>query len=164
MRRSTLSAREQTALDTLTTVGDLRKHVRAVVTAMDLRCVSQPYHVAVIYGARSAEEQTRLYAQGRTAPGAIVTRARAGESPHNFAAAADVALLWDAPRGGWLPDAHEGWRSLAQLVRDEGLVSGADFRGFADLAHMELRDWVALSRTGALTLWHGSPATGGTAV
>lgn len=32
---------------------------------------------------RSDEDQERLYAQGRTEPGPIVTRARAGESDHN---------------------------------------------------------------------------------
>ena len=33
---------------------------------------------------RSGDEQDTLYAQGRTAPGNIVTRARAGQSDHNF--------------------------------------------------------------------------------
>lgn len=32
---------------------------------------------------RSAEEQDRLYAKGRTAPGAIVTNAKGGYSAHN---------------------------------------------------------------------------------
>jgi peptidoglycan L-alanyl-D-glutamate endopeptidase CwlK len=34
---------------------------------------------------RSGEEQDKLYAQGRTLPGAIVTRAKAGQSAHNVA-------------------------------------------------------------------------------
>lgn len=32
---------------------------------------------------RSGEEQDKLYAQGRTTPGAVVTNARAGKSKHN---------------------------------------------------------------------------------
>ena len=39
---------------------------------------------------RSAERQDELYAQGRTAPGAIVTKARGGESPHQYGLAADI--------------------------------------------------------------------------
>jgi len=39
--------------------------------------------VLLICTHRSGEEQDRLYAQGRTAPGRIVTNARAGHSKHN---------------------------------------------------------------------------------
>src|SRR3990167_8432100 len=50
---------------------------------------------------RSGEEQNRLYAQGRTTPGRIVTNAKAGQSAHNHATpqgkpaalAYDVAML-----------------------------------------------------------------------
>jgi hypothetical protein len=47
----------------------------------------------VIQGFRTFEEQEALYAQGRTAPGAIVTNARGGASNHNFGYAVDVARL-----------------------------------------------------------------------
>ena len=39
--------------------------------------------VLLICTYRSSEEQDKLYAQGRTLPGAIVTRARGGKSKHN---------------------------------------------------------------------------------
>lgn len=42
---------------------------------------------------RSNEEQDRLYAQGRGAPGNIVTNARAGESLHNVGRAIDFVPL-----------------------------------------------------------------------
>lgn len=39
---------------------------------------------------RSSEEQTQLYAQGRTKPGPIVTNAKPGESDHNITTASGV--------------------------------------------------------------------------
>ncbi|WP_257009371.1 M15 family metallopeptidase [Bacillus sp. 7884-1] len=51
---------------------------------------------------RSAEDQDRLYEQGRTGEGNIVTHARGGESFHNFGLAIDFAIktpsenvIWD---------------------------------------------------------------------
>jgi len=43
-------------------------------------------------GMRTYEHQDRLYAQGRTRPGNIVTNARGGSSMHNFARAVDVVM------------------------------------------------------------------------
>jgi peptidoglycan L-alanyl-D-glutamate endopeptidase CwlK len=42
---------------------------------------------------RSAAEQDALYAQGRTTPGRIVTRAKAGQSKHNHTLAGRPASL-----------------------------------------------------------------------
>ena len=39
---------------------------------------------------RSIERQNELFAQGRTAPGAIVTNARGGQSMHNYGLALDI--------------------------------------------------------------------------
>jgi hypothetical protein len=44
----------------------------------------------VTEGHRTYERQRELYAQGRTAPGAIVTQALPGESAHNFGLACDI--------------------------------------------------------------------------
>jgi peptidoglycan L-alanyl-D-glutamate endopeptidase CwlK len=42
---------------------------------------------------RSIEEQNALYAQGRTKPGKIVTRAKGGQSFHNYRVAYDCAPI-----------------------------------------------------------------------
>ncbi len=44
-------------------------------------------------GLRTIDEQNALYAQGRTAPGNIVTNARGGRSYHNFGLAIDIAPI-----------------------------------------------------------------------
>lgn len=42
---------------------------------------------------RSHEEQQKLYNQGRTQPGKIVTWAKAGQSYHNYGLAIDICLI-----------------------------------------------------------------------
>lgn len=93
---------------------------------------------------RSAEEQDRLYAQGRTAPGNIVTHVRGGESYHNFGLAIDFALqlpdasvVWDIERddnGSGRPD----WLEVADLAKELGFDWGGDWRGFKDYPHLEM--------------------------
>lgn len=93
----------------------------------------------VVYGYRSAEEQERLYAQGRTTPGNVVTRARGGQSPHNFFAAVDIAPV----RGGkveWENAAF--WAIVSQEVaKRPELVWGGGWASFPDRPHIELKNW-----------------------
>ena len=49
-----------------------------------------------ISGTRSFAEQEALYAQGRTKPGPIRTKARGGQSNHNFGIAVDIGLFQGA--------------------------------------------------------------------
>jgi peptidoglycan LD-endopeptidase CwlK len=157
--KRTLTQREAQMLESLVTVDGFQSAVRDIVATMNDRCTLSDYHLRVVYGARTAEEQDRLYAQGRTTPGPIVTRARAGESAHCYAAAADLALCIDRS-GAWLPGDHPAWGILAAIVRARGAITGSDFKSFADRAHVELRGWTARARMGSLSLWHGAPATG----
>ena len=41
----------------------------------------------------ASDEQAKVYAQGRTAPGKIVTHAKPGHSNHNFGVAFDVGIF-----------------------------------------------------------------------
>jgi peptidoglycan L-alanyl-D-glutamate endopeptidase CwlK len=82
---------------------------------------------------RTFEEQAELFAQGRTKPGKIVTKAKPGESWHNFGLAFDVVPLiagkavWDSPR----------WTEIGALGKAIGLAWGGDFKSFKDLPHFE---------------------------
>ena len=49
-------------------------------------------------GRRTMEEQTALFAIGRSAPGKVVTKARAGESFHNYGLAFDWVPLKMSPK------------------------------------------------------------------
>jgi hypothetical protein len=92
--------------------------------------------IRVTSGLRTFAEQDALYAQGRTTPGDIVTKARAGQSNHNYGLAADVVPLadgrpnWNAPSATWQVLGEEGKRA--------GLSWGGEWKGFVDRPHFEL--------------------------
>lgn len=74
---------------------------------------------------RDYAEQTKLYAQGRTAPGPVVTWAKAGESAHNFGLAVDFCRDGVVDRKGLQPDwRNESYEPLRALAPKHGLVWG----------------------------------------
>ena len=94
--------------------------------------------ITVAQGLRTWAEQDALYAQGRTAPGKIVTNARGGYSWHNFGLAADCypvtlqgAVDWNAQ--------HPVWKTMEQLGVQLGMESGANWVRFVDAPHFQLR-------------------------
>lgn len=91
---------------------------------------------------RSSAEQTALYAQGRTAPGHIVTDAKAGQSAHNYGLALDVV-----PMVNGKPDwngADPVWATVGKLGQAAGLEwLGAPHSQFVEMAHFELPNWVS---------------------
>lgn len=93
----------------------------------------------VTEGYRSAAEQERLYAQGRTAPGPIVTYKRGGESKHNLvpARALDVAFLLAGGQVSW---SAELLRRFAQLMKaaSPAVRWGGDWPGWKDRPHFEV--------------------------
>ena len=73
-------------------------------------------------GYRTPARQAWLYGQGRTRPGAIVTRARAWKSIHQYGLAGDYVLKID---GNWSwndsGDHRAKWFRLHELAQDVGL-------------------------------------------
>lgn len=91
----------------------------------------------VTEGFRSPERQNELYAQGRTAPGPIVTNAKAGQSRHNSGTAIDVVpgALIDTPN--WSPDSPL-WSQLAEIGKEAGLEWGGDWKSITDRPHFQM--------------------------
>lgn len=87
----------------------------------------------VIGTLRSVEEQDRLYAQGRSAPGPVVTHARGGQSYHNFGLACD--LMYSPPYSVWGDGLRDAVEHVAVVA---GLTWGGTWR-FLDEAHWEDR-------------------------
>lgn len=94
----------------------------------------------VTSGRRTMAEQQKLYDQGRTTPGPVVTKAPPGSSAHNFGLAADLAPLkedgniwWEAPKGKW--------RAMADVAQGMGLVAGYYFKTIFDAPHVESKNW-----------------------
>ena len=94
----------------------------------------------MIAGNRTYAEQNRLYAQGRTAPGKIVTRAKGGQSNHNFGIAADFGVF----RGHDYLDetepktATQVHKACAALAEEFGLSAGFYWESFRDEPHYEV--------------------------
>lgn len=96
----------------------------------------------VISGYRSYAEQTKLYEQGRTVPGLIVTQAHAGESAHNFAIASDLCRDGYVDRAGLQPDWRpESYELLRELCPKHGLAWGGLF---GDRPHVGLPGYETL--------------------
>lgn len=93
---------------------------------------------------RSGEEQNALYAQGRTAPGRIVTNAKAGQSRHNFsiegrpaAKAFDVVPLTNG-KPNW-NSADPVWQQIGAIGERLGLEWAGHWRTFREFPHFQLK-------------------------
>jgi peptidoglycan L-alanyl-D-glutamate endopeptidase CwlK len=84
---------------------------------------------------RSPAEQDALYAQGRTAPGPVVTNAKAGQSMHQYRLAYDCVpivngkALWDG--------ANPIWAKVGELGKAQGLEWGNDWPSFRECPHFQ---------------------------
>lgn len=89
--------------------------------------------IQITQGLRTADEQNALFAQGRTRPGKIVTKARSWQSNHNFGTAVDVAPVVNGKVSFDDKLYHFGkWADAA------GLSWGGRWVHFKDLPHLEL--------------------------
>lgn len=114
----------------------------AKIQQLDSLLLGESVEIQVVQGLRSWNQQAALYAQGRTAPGPIVTNAKPGYSWHNFALAVDCvpAQAFD-PEGQFLPDwnpQHPAWQTMIAKGEALGLYSGAEFRTLPDYPHFQL--------------------------
>lgn len=106
---------------------------------------------------RTFEEQAALYAQGRTKPGSIVTKADAGLSFHNYGLAIDIALIIDGKTASWDTktdfdkDGKSDWIECVQVFKEFGWEWGGDWK-FTDMPHFQktfgksVRDLLALHK------------------
>lgn len=96
---------------------------------------------------RSASQQNSAFRRG-------YSKARAGQSAHNYGMAVDIihgVKAYDLHRDAWRILSHIGKEVAVQA--GIGIVSGADWK-FWDPAHWELREWKTLSR--GMTPWEPS--------
>lgn len=90
--------------------------------------------VGIFQGYRSWGEQDALYAQGRTKPGKIVTKAKGGQSWHNFGIAVDMVFK---EKGQWSWSAGFPWYKIGALGKKLGLEWGGDWESFQDKPHFQ---------------------------
>lgn len=100
--------------------------------------------IEITDGFRSHEEQDRLFAQGRTIDGPVVTQARGGQSYHNFGLAVDFAiwtpdgrLIWDTGYDG-NGNGQSDWFEVADIAKELGFEWGGDWSSFRDYPHLQM--------------------------
>jgi len=103
---------------------------------------------------RSAAEQDALYAQGRTTPGAIVTRAKAGQSKHNHTLAgrpASLALDVVPLRLGkpvWAAS-DAIWQDVGRIGKACGLEWAGEWKRMREFPHFQHPNSKAIAATEA---------------
>lgn len=119
---------------------DLQPVFRPLVDRFLASAKAAGLDVLVTCTLRPNDEQDRLYAQGRTAPGPIVTNARAGQSAHNYGYAIDIVPIRD---GKCVWDGRDPlWHQIGTLGQAVGLDwYGAPDAKFREEPHFELPDW-----------------------
>lgn len=96
-----------------------------------------PYIFFITDGFRTASDQDALYAKGRDGnKGRIVTNARAGQSPHEYGLAVDLAFQKDGILyyDDWL------YQRIYPIARELGFSLGVDWKN-PDRPHFEYPNW-----------------------
>lgn len=120
-------------------------------------CTAAGLDILITSTFRDYESQAALYAQGRTAPGRIVTNAKPGQSFHNHRVAFDIVPLrngkpvWGTAGNGIDNDPTDDdrddlelWQRIGEIGRKVGLEWAGDWKRFREFPHFQF--------TGGLTL------------
>ncbi len=116
-------------------IATLKSEVQPLARQLIKRAVAQGINAKVISGSRTYAEQNELYAQGRTKPGQIVTKARGGHSWHNFGLAFDIGIFSSDSKIYYGDSAS--YAMCGQIGKELGLQWGGDWQDFQDEPHFQ---------------------------
>jgi peptidoglycan LD-endopeptidase CwlK len=91
--------------------------------------------VEVVQGLRTFAEQNELYKQGRTKPGQIVTRAKGGQSNHNYGLAVDLCPFVNG-KPQW--NDNTAFMRIGIEAAKLGLEWGGSWKKFLDKPHVQM--------------------------
>lgn len=116
-------------------------------------CRDSGLNVDALAGLRTFAEQDKLYAQGRTKPGKVVTKAKGGQSFHNYGLAVDIVFKVN---GQWSWDEANPWSKLGMIGQQHGLEWGGAWKGAKDRPHfqytggLKIKDVILLHAEGGI--------------
>ena len=113
-------------------VGDLREDVRRNCLRWLSLCAAQGLEVLLTQTLRDDEYQARLYAQGRTAPGSIVTN-----TPYTTFHGAGLAFDFCKNQRGHEYDDAAFFARAGALGKSLGFTWGGDWKSFPDRPHLQ---------------------------
>lgn len=129
--------------------------VNARIREMALELVKRSYHqglnVVITDGFRSYAEQDKIYSQGRTTSGKIVSNAKGGQSIHNFGYAVDFALTSEGGTVHWdvnkdlNTNKKKDWFEVGAIAKQIGFSWGGDWKDFKDYPHVDFTGGLSLA-------------------
>ncbi len=112
----------------------LKPKVKELAEKLINECKQQGHQIVVTQTLRTIEEQDALYAQGRTKPENIVTKAKGGYSLHNFGVAFDICPIVNR-KAEW--NDNELFKKIGEIGMKIGLEWGGTWTSFLDLPHFQ---------------------------
>lgn len=127
----------ETLIDrSLSNIGKVESFVKDKAIEIIKEAYQERILVQFSSGLRTFKEQDALYAKGRTAPGSIVTNAKAGQSVHNYGLALDFFLVSeDGQKALWT--VNDKWKRVVVIGKSLGFDWGGEWTNFKDYAHLE---------------------------
>lgn len=146
---SALEAAYKSTGDSLAKIDKRNKKVhlmlefRRKMAALAERLAARGMDALITDGFRTFAEQDALFAQGRTKPGPKVTKARGGESNHNYGMACDLypvigGHVFTDPTPANKPRFLEIQQAIIDEAEGIGLFSGVHFGSLGDKPHVQL--------------------------
>jgi peptidoglycan LD-endopeptidase CwlK len=112
----------------------LKPIVREKARSLMEICGEKGIEICLTSAFRNFREQDRLYEQGRTKPGKIVTNARGGYSFHNYGVAFDICPKTEG-KLNWNDKKLFG--QVGQIGESLGLEWGGSWKKFKDPPHFQ---------------------------
>lgn len=127
-------------------LSDLHPKVQLMAEGWLRECRDLNLDILVTCTLRTSEEQNRLYEQGRSKPGHIVTYARGGESFHNYGLALDFVPLVEG-KPTWKTSGYdlELWTLAGELAEEHGFEWAGRWTKFREFPHIQCTFGLSIS-------------------
>ena len=118
----------------------LHPKLQETVGILKEKCAEKGLKIGISECLRTAEEQDRLYAKGRTEAGKIVTNAKGSSysSMHQWGVAFD---FYRNDGMGAYENGDSFFQKVGKIGKSLGLSWGGDWKSIKDLPHFELLEW-----------------------
>lgn len=126
-----------------TRLDDLTPDTKARAEALIRQAAADGIELRVVSTRRTCADQNSIYAQGRTAPGAIVTKARGCMSWHVWGRAVDFLVM---DNGKAVSGADSRYDRMGELAKGLGMIWGGDFSWGRDAGHVEYHPGVSIQQ------------------
>jgi peptidoglycan L-alanyl-D-glutamate endopeptidase CwlK len=142
----------------------VRAEARDIYAAIERSLTNSRAKVRFTHTLRTIAEQDALYAQGRTAPGKIVTNAKGGKSYHNYGLAIDICLIIDGKEASWDTtkdfdkDGISDWMEIVTIFKSRGWEWGGDFVSIKDTPHFQKTFGYTTAKLKSMIKGSGYPA------